>query len=105
MRFHLILVDTVIEEKGLYLFNMHNIVEKHLVSALHPCEAGAVRLIFWIVLTYHRIVADKWNLALRFHTYHGIFPFLILPNFAYYLRCVINLYTMIINIDSTLTPD
>jgi hypothetical protein len=34
--------DRVIQEKGLYVYNMHNIVEKHL-SSLHPCKAGAGR--------------------------------------------------------------
>jgi hypothetical protein len=39
-----LLIDTVIQEKGLYVYNMHNIVKKHF--ALHPCEAGAGRKLF-----------------------------------------------------------
>jgi hypothetical protein len=33
------LIEKVIQEEGLYAYNMHDIEEKHLVSALHPCEA------------------------------------------------------------------
>jgi hypothetical protein len=41
MRF--ILINRVIQEQGLYEYNMLNIVVKLLVSALHPCKAGAGR--------------------------------------------------------------
>jgi hypothetical protein len=37
------LIDKVIQEEGLYAYHMHNIVEKHFRSALHPHEAGASR--------------------------------------------------------------
>jgi hypothetical protein len=37
------LKDRVIQEEGLYVYNMLNLVEKDLVSALLPCEARAGR--------------------------------------------------------------
>jgi hypothetical protein len=40
MRF---LTDKVIQEEGLYEYNMHNIVRNTIVSTLHPCEAAAAR--------------------------------------------------------------
>jgi hypothetical protein len=36
-------IDKAIQEEGLYVYNMHNIVEKHLISAFYPCEAWAGR--------------------------------------------------------------
>jgi hypothetical protein len=33
----------VIQDEGLYVYNMHNIVKKNLVSALDSCEARAGR--------------------------------------------------------------
>jgi hypothetical protein len=41
MRFFLI--HRVIPEEGLYVFNMHSIVQKHFLSALQLYEAGAGR--------------------------------------------------------------
>jgi hypothetical protein len=38
----IVLIDRVIKEEGIYVFNMYNIVRNTLVSALHPCEAGWV---------------------------------------------------------------
>jgi hypothetical protein len=37
------LIDRVIQKEGLYLYNMHNILQKHSEYALRPCEAGAGR--------------------------------------------------------------
>jgi hypothetical protein len=48
-----ILIDTVIEEDVLYVNNMHNLIEIHLVSALHPCEAGRVASAQYILFGYY----------------------------------------------------
>jgi hypothetical protein len=41
MRFFLI--DRMLQKEALYVCNMHNRVEKHFVSVLHPCEASGLR--------------------------------------------------------------
>jgi hypothetical protein len=38
----LFLIDRVIQEKGLYVYNMHDIVEKHFRISIAP-ETGAGR--------------------------------------------------------------
>jgi hypothetical protein len=38
-----VLIDIVIREEVIYVYNMHIIVANTLVSALHPCVAGAFR--------------------------------------------------------------
>jgi hypothetical protein len=38
-----VFIDRVIQEEGLYVYNIHNIAGNTLVTALHPCEAGARR--------------------------------------------------------------
>jgi hypothetical protein len=39
----MLLIDTMIQEEGLYVYNMHNIVEKHFSITLHTCEVEACR--------------------------------------------------------------
>jgi hypothetical protein len=34
------LIDIVIQEEGLYVYNMRNIQRNILISALQPCEAS-----------------------------------------------------------------
>jgi hypothetical protein len=36
-------IYTVIQEVGLHVYNIHNIVKKAFVSALHSCKAGVGR--------------------------------------------------------------
>jgi hypothetical protein len=38
-----LLIDMVIREESIYVCNKNNTIEKKIVSALHPCEVGAVR--------------------------------------------------------------
>jgi hypothetical protein len=33
------LIDIVIQEEGVYVYNMHNIAEKHFISSLTPVES------------------------------------------------------------------
>jgi hypothetical protein len=40
------LLDRVIPEEDLYVYNMHNIVRNTLISAFHSREAGAGRLYY-----------------------------------------------------------
>jgi hypothetical protein len=40
---HGYLLDRVIQDEGLFVYNMPNIEEKHLVSGMDPCETGAGR--------------------------------------------------------------
>jgi hypothetical protein len=37
------LIDIVIQEEGLYVYNMHNMEEKHFVISTAPCEARVGR--------------------------------------------------------------
>jgi hypothetical protein len=37
------LIDRVIQEEGLYIYNMHNIVKKHFRISIVPCKAWASR--------------------------------------------------------------
>jgi hypothetical protein len=38
----LFLIARVTQEEGLYVYKMRHVIEKHLVSALKPCEPGRV---------------------------------------------------------------